>query len=398
MQLKVAERLILKDITPHLVRSTDTLQFAYKRNRSTLDAAVTLSHNITSSIDLGSKSYLATFLVFSSEFNTISRDKIINKLTELGASQWSLIWLRDYFSNRFQFIALSGKTSSLALNSWDVLQGAVLSPFLFNLYTDEIRTSTNTLMIKYADVIALGQKFNLQNDHMTLQLALNDIAKWSETNYLSLNTDKCNLCIFTVNQKCLDLQQHTTLNDHNLNIVKDVKYLGVTFSSNLTWSSHIEYLYKKCLRLSFYIRRLITSKVPRSVIKKFVDSCVLPIILYASPITMPGLLKKDITLLRRAIKLITKPSGIDYNVTCGIIIDRHISECMNFCYRILNDSNHPLHIALNNTRSYGNTRRNFTHVFARTTMFYRSPIPYLARLLSDPEIEKGRLILSQMDY
>jgi hypothetical protein len=389
--MKVAERLFLNEISVQLNSSADSFQFAYKSRRSTTDAIATLYHNITANLDVGSKRFQTIFLDFSSAFNTLNRGKILEKLKELGATQWSLNWLVDYFSNRLQFTKFHGKTSSLSLNSCGVLQGAVLSPFLFNLYTDSLKTSPDTILIKYADDFALGTKINSTADQLRSKENLDNITSWSETNELILNPDKCNCCVFSSIRKDTFSNVPILINDIQLNFLSHVKYLGVTFSSNLTWSLHIEELYRKCLKLSFYIRRLNCIQVPSHVIRRFVDACIIPSILYASPIIFPGLLKKDFVVLKRAIKLVARASGLFYNDLCHAIITRHFSACFNFSQRILDDLSHPLHQTLSNARSVRSTRNNFRLIYSRTEVYRRSTLPYLARILSNENLEVEKL-------
>jgi hypothetical protein len=389
--LKVAERLLLDEISVQLKLSADSYQFAYKSNRSTVDAIATLYHNITSTIDAGSKRFQTIFLDFSSAFNTIDRKKILEKLEALGASQWSLSWLVDYFSERLQFTAFNGRKSSLSLNCCGVLQGAVLSPFLFNMYTDSLRSSSPSVLIKYADDIALGNGMNSLPDQLRSKTELEAITTWSQNNDLFLNPVKCNCCIFTSIRNDNFPNAPVSINDKQLEVLSHVKYLGITFSSNLTWSFHIEDLYTKCLRLSYYIRRLNSIHIPHHVIRRFVDACVIPIILYASPVVFSGLLKKDYIVIKRSIKLIARASGIHYNDLCNIIIKRHFSACSNFSQHILNDPEHPLYGTLSNARSVRNTRRNFCFIFSRTEIYRRSPLPYLARILSNKDSEYNKL-------
>jgi hypothetical protein len=389
--LKVAERLILEEILVQLHQSADPFQFAYKSHRSTVDAIATLYHNITSAIDAGSKRFQTIFLDFSSAFNTIDRRKILEKLEELGASQWSLSWLQDYFSNRLQFTSYNGRTSESVPNSCGVLQGAVLSPFLFNLYTDSLRASSDAILVKYADDFALGKGVTSLADQLRMKANLENITTWSYTNDLILNPEKCNSCIFRSTRSEISPHVPVLLNDRQLDDLDSVKYLGLTFSSNLTWSFHIEDIYKKCLRLSFYIRRLNSIFVPNNVIHRFVDACVIPIIIYASPIVFPGLLKKDFVVLKRAIKSIARASGILYDQICKFVVKRHFSFCTNFSQKILDDHTHPLYPTLNNARSIRNTRSNFCLIYSRTETYRTSPIPYLARILLNKDLESEKL-------
>lgn len=390
--LKVAEKVILDTILPQLNRSSDKLQFAYKKKRSTVDAVATLYHSIAFSIDKGDTRYQCAFLDFSSAFNTIDRRKILLKLRDLGIPTWSLLWLCDYFRNRFQYSSFNGKKSETALNCWGVLQGAVLSPFLFSLYTDSIRLPHESFLIKYADDFALGYPLKKQQRNVMLQNSLNIVAEWSKSNDLRLNLDKCNCCTFSLDHKTPHPDVIVRINDVSLQPCITVKYLGVTFSSDLTWTNHIEVLYKKCLRLSFHIRRLRSIAVPNHIIKKFVDACILPIILYGSPIIFPGLLKKDLVILRRSIKTVSKSSGIDHKCVISVIVGRHFSALQNLCNNILGDSDHPLFPALSSAQAHSSTRSSFKRIFARTSMFRRSPLPSLARFLSNKEAEVEALV------
>ena len=112
------------------------------------------------------------------------------------------------------------------------------------------------------------------------------------------------------------------------------------------------------------------------------------------PRNFPGLLRKDFILLTRAMKLISKSSGILFYTIRMSIIDQHFLSCEQFGTRILNDNQHCLHIALMAARSYRETRRNFNQIFARTTAFRNSLVPYIARVLSNGEMEKQKLLSS----
>ncbi len=59
-----------------------------------------------------------------------------------------------------------------------------------------------------------------------------------------------------------------------------VKYLGVHFNSNLTWSTHIDFVFIKCRKISFFIRRLRSINVHKPLLWRIVSACAIPIILY----------------------------------------------------------------------------------------------------------------------
>ncbi len=71
-------------------------------------------------------------------------------------------------------------------------------------------------------------------------------------------------------------------------------------------------------------------------IRKFIEACVLPLILYCSPVIFPGLLKHDFALLNRSIKLISQVSGLSFSYLINLVSERHFIST-------LSDYQHPLH-------------------------------------------------------
>ena len=110
----------------------DSSQFAYRPKYSTLDAVASLVHFIASSLDKKNKFVRLCFLDFSNAFNTLDRNTLCSLLQLKGVPSSILSWLSDYFSDRKQFVVHGGKCSSLLPNNSGVLQGAILSPFLFS--------------------------------------------------------------------------------------------------------------------------------------------------------------------------------------------------------------------------------------------------------------------------
>ena len=183
-----------------------------------------------------------------------------------------------------------------------------------------------------------------------------------------------------------------SLGEYTLTKVDFFKYLGVTIASDLTWSSHVESVFLKVRKLCFFIRRLRTFKVPQHILIQFMNSCVLPIILYCSPVIFPGLLRKDFVLLRRCLKLLSRSCRASLDSIVRQVVSAHIIACKKLATRILNDVSHPLYSELSCCRSYGTTRSSFKHLHARTEKHKNSCINYLARLLTDETSTVDKLL------
>ena len=139
--------------------------------------------------------------------------------------------------------------------------------------------------------------------------------------------------------------------------VSKVKYLGVTFSSDLSWSSHVLLLSKKVYRLTYYIKRLHAFGITRHLLLQFVNSCILPIILYCSSLFFPGLSRKDFAVLQIVLKAFSKVCGESFQVIIDMVVDRHLKSCKLLSGCILSDTNHPLHSCLSPCISSCRTRR-----------------------------------------
>ena len=116
-----------------------------------------------------------------------------------------------------------------------------------------MKTSTDSVIIKYADDLALGRGFLVNENRQQLQVSLDEISSWSHTHDLYLNANKCYSCIFTTNRRANLPSEQISIGDRNLDVVENIKYLGTTLSANISWSKHVELLFQKCVKLSFCI-------------------------------------------------------------------------------------------------------------------------------------------------
>ena len=73
---------------------------------------------------------------------------------------------------------------------------------------------------------------------------LKAVAKWFKANKLTLNTEKTKFMIFGTNHVLGQFDNISLTFDKKLIERVDVfKYLGIKFDSNMSWSSHIDYLF-----------------------------------------------------------------------------------------------------------------------------------------------------------
>ena len=244
-------------------------------------------------------------------------------------------------------------------------------------------------MIKYADDIVIGGPFktSVQQSSFSRQ-ALSSIA-WCEQNGLLLNRDKCLEVSFSSRPSIYS----STIPDSSCFTSKQsIKYLGVIFTSNLSWSQHVEYIFSKCLRLTHFIRRLRILHVNSNILHLIISSCALPALLYCSPVILPGLKKTDFRILRKSLKILSFSSGISFDSLCSTFVIRHFNSCSKLCTNILKDPTHPLYPQLNRVISSPLTRSSYRLLPAKSAFYRNSVLPYLSRFLCDPNTAREELL------
>ena len=325
----------------------DSSQFAYQPIYSTLDAVASLIHFIASSLDKKNKFIRFCFLEFSNASNIPDRNTFCSLLQLNGFPCSILSWLSDYSSDRRQFVVHRDKCSSLLTNNSSVLQGAILSPFLSSFYISDMPHPDCQALFKYADDISLGCASSSCSD-VDFQRGLDLIVDWTTERALSINSSKS----FDVCFSPSSLNKHFVLTSSlcSLSIngtpipqAQKSKYLGVYLSFNLRWSDHISFVFTKVRKLSFYVRRVRSFSTLQFLVGRFVFCCILPHILYCSPVVFCGVLSKDWKIISRCPKLIAKCSGISMTRLQEFIISKHLSSCELFPSKILSDAQHPLH-------------------------------------------------------
>ena len=169
--------------------------------------------------------------------------------------------------------SVNGKFSDMRLTHTGSPQGCCLSPLLYILYTDScISVHADRFLVKFADDSALlSLLFGSQQDHGP---ALRDFVKWCDDSYLKFNGCKTKELI-------IDLRKHsqspgkTTIHDQEVEIVTKYKYLGTVFDIKLRWDDNTEAIVKKCLQRLYFLRKLNSFSVDKTILNMFYKSFIL---------------------------------------------------------------------------------------------------------------------------
>ena len=255
------KRLIFNHVYHSVYPMINSAQHGFIKNRSTTSQLVEMYSSIGKNMDAGIQTDII-FLDFSKAFDSVPHYLLLHKLQTFGFNSTPLNWLNNYLHNRSQSVIIEGNVSPPLPVKSGVPQGSILGPLLFLLYINDSFEACSYSISLYADGAKLYRRITTINDALILQSDLNALFAWSQLWKLNFKIKKClKLSI------CRSLKiNYVYLLDHNvLERVESINDLGVTVSSNLSWSKNIKSISAKANSLLGMIRRSISFDAPSPV-------------------------------------------------------------------------------------------------------------------------------------
>ena len=123
--------------------------------------------------------------------------------------------IHSYISERKQFVKVDDTILSVKRNNFDVTQGNILGPVLFNVYIIDLVENVTCDSLQYADDSILGKYLkpkNLKKCIEELESDLETVSLWFSNTSLLFKDDKTKLMLFSMTQ----LSQRHNLNNNKL--------------------------------------------------------------------------------------------------------------------------------------------------------------------------------------
>ena len=158
-------------------------------------------------------------------------------------------WIKEFLANREQTVVVEGVKSTFHQVISGVPQGTVLGPILFILYiNDLVDILLHSQGLNFADDTKLAKAIKDLQSVSCLQQDLYHVLLWSAHNNMKLHEQKFEVLNYTLNNSALlrelpftaECRQYSTSKSNILDPGEVVKDLGVTLSSNRSWTHHIQ--------------------------------------------------------------------------------------------------------------------------------------------------------------
>ena len=322
---KLLERTINKQLLSHL-NDNDLLpeyQSAYRSCHSTETALLKVTSDALTAADRGMITILG-FLDLSAAFDCVDHQILMTRLERtFGISCSALVWIKSYLEGRTQRVRYNGAISAPAELSCGVPLGSVLGPLYFLLYTADVFQIAHQQGFKihgYADDLQLYQHCLLTDVDMMkdcFSMCVERIMAWMSSNRLRLNASKTEILWLGSSRRLArtTLPSSIVIDNCSVPLADEVKCLGVTIDSALTFSKHVSSLVRTCYFQLCQLRSIRKSltvdtchALVRSLIISRLDYC------NGIPIGAPAdLLNRLDGVLRGAAHLILKRQRSDHN-------------------------------------------------------------------------------------
>ncbi|CAB3993932.1 Hypothetical predicted protein [Paramuricea clavata] len=259
-------------------------------------------------------------LDLSKAFDSINHQRLLHKLSNVGASKSTVNWFRSYLTDRFQSTRINSTLSDPLPITYGVPQGAILSPLLFCIYLNDLPcASYNGDLESYVDDTKTLLSFPLTEADTgikNLEEDLHKIASWCRENNLLVNPDKTKFMIIGTRQLMNELDVNISISFMGkiLEPVDFAKDLGLLMDSHLSYDKHISNLVSSCLYKLCQINR-VKNNFDKGTLTMIITSLVISKLLYCSTVwsnTTCTNIKKLQSIQNFACKIITGSKKYDH--------------------------------------------------------------------------------------
>ena len=189
----------------------------------------------------------ACFLDIRSAFDRVSHGKLLQKIIDGGAPYYLVMFLKVWYAKQRLFVEWGSARSSYFHMSNGIRQGSLISPYLFNVYIDDLNGKLSSSKLgchigtlpcntfSYADDFAI-----LAPSALSLNMMLEICGEYANENLVEFNTRKSVVLLINPHKPVVVTKPNIYLNIQSLSYVDKFKYLGHFISEGFTDDEDID--------------------------------------------------------------------------------------------------------------------------------------------------------------
>ena len=221
-------------------------------------------------------------------------------------------------------------------------------------------------------------------------LALVPYPIYADQNNMKLNLAKTKLMLFN---PCTskDFMPEMVLENKRIELVEQVKLLGVVLSSNLSWSANTDYIVERCYKKMWVLRRLKRLGASHTDLLEFYSKQIRSVAEFAVPVWNSSITGEDVVKLERLQKIAFHIIlGEDYRSytsalkSLGLqkLSTRRRKICLTFAKKSQKHSKFNKWFKPCPSVATRRKRPKFYEIYSKKVRFDKSPLSYLTKLLN----------------
>lgn len=267
-------------------------QAGYEKGRSCQEQLLRLTEEVYHAF----KKRLCVFAVFldvEAAFDAVWVNGIFFKLLFFQMPNYLRRSIADFLRDRRLVVRVNGSYSREIKMTAGTPQGAVLSPDIFKLFTDDLPLAIPDPVSKsqFADDVGLWNVGSCKRDAaIGMQAALDSLSDWCNQWRTKLSAAKSVSTLFT---KCprrhKDENVKLSINGQDIQEKSDAKFLGVTFNCSMRWDKYLADL-KNGVKFKINMLRSLSQRAgmtKNAFMVKMFDTLVTPVFEFGSPCYLP---------------------------------------------------------------------------------------------------------------
>ena len=297
--VKVLERCLLPTITASLPPSP--IQHGFRSQHLTVTALLPIVNCAVNNINQNKLHRSAAVAVdISKAFDTVDHWLLIKKILNTNLNVNAKRWLATYLRGRTASVLYQGVSSKKLYVRAGVPQGSILSPSLFAFFTADLPTDAEVSTAYADDVTVMDSGRKVEDLVPRLQTSVNNMSTWSRDNNLALARSKSNIILFTSDTHESDKHPEIWLGGEIIPLAKELKILGVTFDTFMSFEAHIASMVVKASSRLQIMKMLAGTSwgQQRESLLSFFKCIIKPLFTYAAPIWFPNTSKSSIGRLQ----------------------------------------------------------------------------------------------------